>query len=487
MTQIFKSNQFPFWMLALTVVTALILPVVLQEGMFMDGVLYACVSNNLAQGFGSMWFLKFSELGFANFATFHEHPPLIFWIQGLFFKLFGSSMYVERFYTFGTALIATWLLHKNWKLINYKDTALSKNAWLAVVFWMLIPIVFWSYRNNVQENTMTIFVLLSSFFALKAIHLKKKVILNLVLSGIMVFAASFAKGVPGFFPLVIVPAFWLVYRPFSFIKMIAYSFVVTAACVISYLLILLIPEARESLSIYVFERLLRRVDVQPTVDSHFYIMIRLFMEVLPLIVIVVVVHFILWLKKIPRKITKTHWRVIGFFFILGICGSLPVMLTLVQKTFYIGSSLPYFAICFAMMVAPLFSERSAKIDVSKKGFKFFKWTTVIGFIAVIVFSITQSGKVSRNEEVLADVHTLGEIVPHHSLMSVDPMLTDHWDLHVYLMRYYNISMDHRTEVHQPYLLVDKTLPFEIDSAYHIVDVPTVKYDLYHLENSEQSD
>ena len=53
-----------------------------MDGMFMDGVLYASVSNNLAQGYGSLWFLKFSELGFAEHLTFEavnnlQHSDLV--------------------------------------------------------------------------------------------------------------------------------------------------------------------------------------------------------------------------------------------------------------------------------------------------------------------------------------------------------------------------------------------------------------------------
>ena len=40
----------------------LVLPVLIMDGMFMDGVLYACVSKNLANGFGSMWWLEVPKM-----------------------------------------------------------------------------------------------------------------------------------------------------------------------------------------------------------------------------------------------------------------------------------------------------------------------------------------------------------------------------------------------------------------------------------------
>jgi hypothetical protein len=147
-----------------------------------------------------------------------------------------------------------------------------------------------------------------------------------------------------------------------------------------------------------------------------------------------------------------------------------------------GASMPFFGIALAMLAAPGFSKGLSNMDTAKKRFKFFKGSMVLGLVVALVVSFTQIGKVSRNNEVLNDVYEIAEIVPDHSLMSVDPLLFDHWDLHVYLMRYFNISMDNRKEVHQDYLLIDKSIPFEVDSAYQIVELNTLKYDLYELKS-----
>ena len=46
-----------------------------SEGMFMDGLYYATIANNLANNIGSFWFLHFTN---TEFPIFHEHPPLAF-------------------------------------------------------------------------------------------------------------------------------------------------------------------------------------------------------------------------------------------------------------------------------------------------------------------------------------------------------------------------------------------------------------------------
>ncbi|MEO1627822.1 MAG: hypothetical protein AAFV25_21920, partial [Bacteroidota bacterium] len=52
----------------------------LEQSMFVDGLWYAAISRNLAQGQGSFWHPHFSAL---IFSEFHEHPPLVFGLQAL--------------------------------------------------------------------------------------------------------------------------------------------------------------------------------------------------------------------------------------------------------------------------------------------------------------------------------------------------------------------------------------------------------------------
>ena len=53
--------------------------------MIHDGIIYASIARHLAEGMGSVWFpySMFDE------ASFHHHPPLVFWLQSLFYSVFG--------------------------------------------------------------------------------------------------------------------------------------------------------------------------------------------------------------------------------------------------------------------------------------------------------------------------------------------------------------------------------------------------------------
>src|SRR3954468_4463643 len=98
-SKLFKQQAL-FWIISICALIGLTLPVLIQNGMFMDAMLYTSVSHNLSQGIGTFWFPQFSLQNVAGLKSFHEQPPLVFGIQAIFFKIFGDSLYVERFYTF---------------------------------------------------------------------------------------------------------------------------------------------------------------------------------------------------------------------------------------------------------------------------------------------------------------------------------------------------------------------------------------------------
>ncbi len=58
MNKIFSKSdnpQFPFWVFTISVFIIAILPSLIRDGMFIDGIQYAAVSKNLANGLGTFW------------------------------------------------------------------------------------------------------------------------------------------------------------------------------------------------------------------------------------------------------------------------------------------------------------------------------------------------------------------------------------------------------------------------------------------------
>ena len=349
---------------------------------------------------------------------------------------------------------------------------------MPVFLWILIPVAFWSFQNNVQENTMEIFVLLSFFFAIKAIHFELKIYQNLILAGVFIFLASFSKGVPGFFPLGIPFLYWIIYRRSGFLKMVINSMILLMVPAIIYALIILLPDARDSLSIYFFKRLLGRTTSAPTVDHRTWILVRLFMEILPLIIIVVVTWGIMKWRKIKFHLSKSYLKLSLFLGLIGISGSVPIMLTMVQKPFYFSPSLPFFGMAFAMFLAPGLADSINKIDPTKSGYKTFRVITMVFFVGVIVATGLQVGKVSRNKEVVHDMYLIADVVGKHTTIGVHENMWNQWDMQCYMVRYWNISWDYHADKKYNYYLLDRSISDQLDSSYQKVDLPTIKFDLY---------
>ncbi len=469
-----RNRQFPFWMLTLTVFMALLLPMLMREGLFIDGLLYSSVSRNLAHGNGTFWFPKFDEVGFAGLKTFHEHPPLYFALESVFFMIFGDGFFVEKLFSFLAAVITGLLIILFWRKVNTRQPEIKALGWLPVLLWIIIPIVFYIYQHNLIEGTMSIFVLLSVFFAWKALT-DHNVYLNLLLAGVSVFLASFTKGVPGLFPLVTVFIYWLIKKSFSFKKIVVYTLVMFAVPVLAYTAMVTLSEAgRESLSVYVNERLLGRIESAPTVANRFHVMGQWLLKMIPVFVIVIVVLVIDKFKSLKEFKDRHFTGNVIFFMSMGFAGTLPLMLTLVQRSFYFVPALPFFAMGFALMISPILAKWIILMKNNVRNI--LSALFLAAFFTVFVISILSAGKPGRDKEMLHDIHILGGYVTSQTVIKIPLSMHNRWTLRTYLERYYNITLDSSEKEHQ-YLLLEQNM--EVDTVHwQKIALPLQEFKLY---------
>ncbi|MBE0638100.1 MAG: glycosyltransferase family 39 protein [Bacteroidales bacterium] len=473
-----KTNkQLPFWIFSLSVVFGLTLPVLIQDAMFQDAMLYSSVSHNLSQGIGTFWFPQYSKMNIAGLSSFHEHPPLLFGIQALFFKVLGSSIYVERFYTLLMIVFNILLIHMLWKEIFSKSDGQRKLGWLPVLFWMTIPVCFWSFRGNMMENTMSVFDLAAVLLFFYAIKSRRNEIFLLAGSGLMIFLASFTKGIPGLFPLAVPFLYWLTLRKTGFWQSVWQTAILFAVAATIYVVLFLFPESSESLSNYVFKRLLMRVDVMPTADYRLEILWRLVKELIPVMIMVSVVSAVAFFKKMKTGFSN-HSSNILVFLLIGFSGSAPLATTMVQKGWYLVPAFPYFAIGFALMISPMVAVWIEKINSQKQAFRIFTFLTILMMAGVIVITASQYGKVSRERETVADVYEIGKVVPRLSAITVPQEMYSEYNfiLEGFLVRYFNISLDPREE--NEYFMKLKTLNADVPEGYKRVQISLNKYDLF---------
>lgn len=470
------QKQFPFHVFTAAVLVALVLPTALQDGMFMDGLLYACVSKNLADGIGTFWFPHLSK---TLHSFFDQQPPLGFGIQAVFFEIFGGSIYVERGYSFLMALLNAGLIALLWRTVFKNESEIKKMTWLPVLFWITIPVCFWAYSNNILENTMSIFDLLAIILLVRFFQTKSLFLIGM--GGVFIFLASLTKGIQGLFPLASIFFGWVAYRSFSFWKMLSYSVLLAFVPFTIYFLLLQNESAYQSLSTYLHHRVLNSIQHAEQNDGRFYLIFRLFNELLP-VILAATIFFVLERRQNVQANTALRLkRHVLFFILIGISASAPLIVTFEQRGFYLVTSFPYFAIAFSVVSASWLSVAMEKINLTSRVFKILLRCSFLLLVGALVFSFLQLGKVSRDKDALHDIHLIGKEIPRGEIVGATSALWNQWSFGEYLIRHYYISIDNRIKKGNDYVILEsgETAPDSI--KIEKVNIPTLRYHLYKAQ------
>ncbi len=121
------QSQTYFFILIISLFIGIVSVELFSDGMFMDGLLYAGISRNMAEGMGSFWKPFLSQ---TLYPEFYEHPPLALGLQAVFLKLVGDSIYVERFYSLATHFIMGYLMILIWKKVTHE----TRYSWVPLLF-----------------------------------------------------------------------------------------------------------------------------------------------------------------------------------------------------------------------------------------------------------------------------------------------------------------------------------------------------------------
>jgi hypothetical protein len=469
--------QFPFWVFTTGVFIIAILPSLIQDGMFIDGIQYAAISKNLAHGLGTFWFPYLSEnWNVMGSKYFLEHPPLVYALQSLFFRILGDSIYTERIYCLFTAILSALLIAKIWKLATRDNKEIQKISWLPILFWISMPIVFRSYQMNIQENTMGVFILVAIYYVFRGLKSSKYPYVYYSFGGLFIFLSTLCKGVPGLFPLVTVFMYRLAGGKIEFQKLMMYSLVLLFVPAFLYILVLLNGNAQESLGFYFSARLLERVQNDPTVESHLHIIFRLFIDLLPAVIVSLTVYLLNRKKTVlnGNGEYKTH---VFFFLLVGTAGSIPLALTLVQRDFYLAPSLPFFALGLALFTSPKLIDVLNQFMQKTYIFSAFRALSISFLIGGLIYTGLMFGKSERDQNILHDTYILGDKIGKGTRVRLEASQGDHWNFELYLIRYFNISLGSPMKDTR-YIIRNRNDNPPDEASFKLIPLPTKTYNLY---------
>ena len=426
-----KAKNLPFYAFIIGFFLIMIAPYLLSHGMFMDGIMYATVSNNLANGIGSMSDLLFTDTSIAHF---REHPPLAFWIQSLFYKVFGDSFIIEKLYSALTYVITGLIIRKIW----IRLTGQKSLAWLPLLFWISIPIITQAARNNLLENTLMIFTTTALYFLIK--DKSKPTLLSLAIAGFAIYLGFMTKGFVALFIWSF--PFWsyIIRYNNSFVDGSKHTFLLIAFTLIPFTIVSLIyPESYEYLKAYFDIQVSNSLQHVQTVDSRFWIIKKLFKELITPGILIFLILLFSRFSGYTRSEKQDH-KMAWLLLMVGLSGVFPIMISLKQNGFY---SIPAFAILsisFALFLKDKMLWLYHKINSEHIGFKVYKYITVLGIFVGLIITISNYDKNGRDADKLDDIEKIAAVVDDHFYLDGSFQIPKDWTVAAYFYRYHKINI-----------------------------------------------
>ena len=422
----------PFWYITIAAFLVLIASSLLQLGYFMDGLHYGTIARNMAVGDGHIWSPHYTDTIHPIFA---ESLSLAMYLESLFFWVLGDHFWVEKLYCIVVGILHLVLIVRIWKLVN-QDEAIQKLSWIPALLWTTTAMIFWSFTNNMLENTSSLFALLAVYLTLKGIL--KQQLKWLAVAGIVTLLCGLSKSVVGLFPLGSYFLYWVLNRQEKIAKAAFQQGIIVIAFVISLALLFLIEPAREFITLHLNGHLSESLEGKTAVSAHRYdIMTRLFYELIPMLALALIFGFI-GKGKSTRHI---QWKQVYFFILVGLSASVPIMLSPKQSGYYVVPSIPYFALGIALILAPIIQQLIAKRDVHSKGWKTFQWVSITICLAAFVFVFVRPVKYARHQERIVAAETFSPHLPKGTTIGVCPSIRGDYPMHSYMYRVNYVSLD----------------------------------------------
>ena len=433
------------WLLLIGIGLILVGRDLFAEGMFLDGVLYACISRNLACGLGDFWNPHYTQtIG----SVFHSHPPLAFGLEALMFKAFGDHYFIERLYSLLMFLLSGMMIALIWK----RTTNHIGWAWLPLLFWIAIPLVAWSETNNMLENTMTFFVLLSVYLMLWSFQNNR--VLWLSLAGLSLFAAFMTKGFTGLFPLAFPLAYSFLDKDHNRLQGVTDTlWLLVSLAVVTGLMFLAFPPSLTYMKEYLHLQVLEGGLREATVSTRFFIVLNLLQQMIIPLAVFLLLLVIVKIRHIDgfgllKEPSDRKWFIV--FLVLGLLGVLPIMLSVKQSGYYMVAALPFFALALGHL--SLSSINTLRSAMKPNHYRRVFVTGLSYTVLVIGVMMPLSGihRYCRDEALLEDIKKVLAVTGNEQVLGIASEDFSNWEWHAYFMRYGKVSLDDKTT--HPYIL-----------------------------------
>ncbi len=450
----------------------------MRLGIHGDGLEYATVALNMADGLGSFWRPYLDD---TIHPVFHEHPPLVFWIQSIFFRLFGDGPYFENFYGFWAGLIILGCMALFWQQVR-RDFGLSAlGNWWPLLLIVPLPLFTYTMQTNRLVVTYTILAILPAYAAYRSVIGNKRTILFSLASGVLIYLGFIAKGPVAFFALAVPAIAWLALE-----AKLSKVVISTLLAAVTFTVVLLatfhfFPESADFWRGFWKAQVVASLKSERAAgDTHWYLLERWAAE---MAVPVVVAGFLMVLTRLSFRQIRFNRQAL-FFLLIGLASSLPFLISTRQHNRYIFHSYPFYVLSLAF-VADSIAARIESILSDRPRLR-----AATGAIALVFFLAAFTSMLYKKDHIRGrrpfykDIYQQKIQLPERTTISACPGAMIHPDwLFADMMRFYRVSLT--PEMGNEYLLIAKDSGCTVPEGYQRINQePTLKYILYKKTPSE---
>jgi hypothetical protein len=489
----FSRRHFPFQLFTLAFIAAMFFPRVLPEGMFPDGLTYASIARNMAEGRGGFWSPYFSSSFWIPFQgnqyEFYGHPTLCMGLLSLLFRVVGDHWFVEKFYCILVWLVSVWLVIKLWQSVAQE----KQLWWLPVWTWYMMPAVLWSYPNLVLDNTMAVFSILAGLILIsdfrfqisdfqhpfRSVNVKLG---HLILCGVILHLAFLTKGPVGLFPLAIPVIYWLFYRDKTSLQNALFqSVIISITCFSTLALWYFYAPAKAFWVKYFNVQLVSSIGKNDQTEAYtwldyLYIPKEIVVQFVAFLIAGLVLFIFSKWRKTAFHFEKEATKKAVFFITIGLSGSLPMMISHKASSYFLLPALPFFVVGACLWLEPTVAIWVEKFALSPA--KILSTNRFVGVVAicVILYCMAQIGRVGREKNIIHDVKILRGGIPLDMKIAVSDSMMKHFNYHGYFQRYNRWELTKPSD-RKANFFIDETgvsRPTELDSVVQVWGFKKVK-------------
>ena len=408
----------------------------MTTGMFVDGITYGNVADNMATGLCTFWHPSHSP---SLYPDFYQHPPLVMGLLALFYKVFGVHVWVTRLFTMLATVVTALLVVKLWQRMGYD----KRTGWLPLLLWVMIPAMSRNAHDNMLECTMAIFVLAA---VLCLLHRDGRLrLLRDALGGVFLFLAFLCKGFTGLYPLVLPLIVWVVdwivgkqaHRGRALLLALADMLAAAGAFAVCFGITgLIFPDWMDYFDQYMNNQVRPGLS-DATVVSRWTIVRNFFEQTIIIWALAIVAVGVMW-KKERQHVARTDLRVFWICFLLALSGVLPIAISLKQHGFYILTVYPIMAVAIGAVV------QTAVVRWTNDLGNRHPWViTVVACVALagaVILNAMHCGQPGRDATLQQDMHEIAACLEEGEQIGIPASLWDEWNLYAYYYREKHIDL-----------------------------------------------